>query len=117
MLGPSSCASAPVGGSEGPKSSSSLLLSPSCGCVVAGSVGRSSRGAGGIAGPITLLRLSAPSGLDDRFAPEAMGDSSWACSSCCRFRLARRCGGSSAPMPDMIIYIEWCGKGSVAGGL
>jgi hypothetical protein len=68
-----------------------------------------------MAGPATLLRFSAPSGLGERFAPEAMGDASCACSSCCRFRLAMRCGGSSAPIPDMIILSVWCGVGSVDG--
>lgn len=55
-----------------------------------------------MAGPATFLRLSAVSGLGDRFAPEAVGGATWAFSSCCRFRLASKCGGSSAPIPDIL---------------
>lgn len=50
---------------------------------------------------MTLRRFSGPSGLGERFAPEVVVGAADACSSCCLFRFASRCGGSSAPMPDM----------------
>lgn len=103
-------AAPPAGGNEGPKSSSSLLLSSSS-CLVssAGSVGLSSKGAGGMAGPATFLRFSeASSGLGERcFAPEAVPGAFSLSSSCCRFRLARRWGGRAAPMPDIVLSCWW----------
>lgn len=104
-------AAPPAGGNEGPKSSSPLLLSSSS-CLVssAGSVGLSSKGAGGMAGPATFLRFSeASSGLAERccFAPEAVPGAFSDSSSCCRFRLARRWGGRAAPMPDIVLRCWW----------
>lgn len=63
-----------------------------------------------MAGPITLRRFSAPSGLGGvRFAPEVAVVAAGVCSSCCRFRLASKCGGSSAPIPDMVFTRFVCG--------
>lgn len=96
--------SPPSGGSEGPNSSSSLLSDSFA--LLAGSVGLSSRGAGGIAGPITRLRFSPSPGLSERFAPEAVVDASLASSSCLLFRFASRCGGSAGPISD-IVSMTW----------
>lgn len=84
----------------GPKSSS-LLLSPSSS---AGWGGNSSSGAGGGAGPITLLRFSPPSGLLEREGSFLVGCAA-AASSALRFLLARRWGGNSGPIEDMLILV------------
>jgi len=89
-----------VEGSAGPKSSSSSLSGFTA--FAKGSAGRSSSGAGGIAGPMTFLLFSPSPGLPIRFAPEAVGGSYFLLSSCCRFLLASRCGGRSGPIADIV---------------
>lgn len=92
----------------GPKSSSeSLLLGATC---VGGEEGFSERGAGGGAGPIVRCRLAQlellEMGEELRAWDCESGDGSWASSaSCCRFRLARRWGGSSGPAVAIIASI------------
>ena len=85
-------------GSEGPKSSSELLLSSAssgacrCGCEEAegDEGGSSSIGAGGSVGPTVRWRFDVLSGLDERLL---LVSSSLSASSS-RFRFSRRCGGS-----------------------
>lgn len=96
------CTFAPTGGRDGPNPSSSSSLSDSSDGFD-GSLGLSSSGAGGIAGPITRLRFSPAEGLGERFAPEVAVSSSSACSSCFRFRLASKYGGNSGPIPDIVL--------------
>jgi hypothetical protein len=54
---------------------------------------------------MTRLRFSAPSGLSSRVATGAA--SGFSSSSACRFLLARRCGGRSGPMDDMLVVLLW----------
>lgn len=112
-------------GRAGPYPSSLLssLLSSAC-WFGGGAVGRSSRGAGGGAGPATLrgvaprvsgsscaecsagpifLRFSGSSGLTARFAPEVVVACPSASSSCCLFLLASKCGGRSGVMSDIVM--------------
>lgn len=103
-------------GRAGPKSSSLSEESESgCGATFVvgaggdgGAEGRSSRGAGGMAGPITLLFLEASSGLLECFAPEAVEGAFSALSSCWRLRFARRCGGRFGPIADIILRWFCC---------
>lgn len=90
-----------AGGRDGPKSSSSSLLSSSSS---AGAGGLSAKDAGGIAGPSTLRRFSAPS--ESTFFGD-WGGRSISSSSESRFLLAR-CGGSCGPTEDIVAKILCC---------
>lgn len=94
----------PGAGRAGPNSSTSSLSESCAGFDSAeGFSGLSSRFAGGMAGPITLLRFSPSLLLGEGFAPGAMRGPSSTSSSCRRLRLTSKCGGRSGPRADMII--------------